>query len=104
MSEPVKLRAIAKDGMTEVKMLMSHPMETGRRKDKTTGALIPALYITDVKVQHNGRAVLEAQWGTGISKDPYLSFRFKGGQAGDKIAVTWTDNTGDKRTDIASIA
>jgi len=103
MGSPMKIRASAKEGVTEVKVLMQHEMETGRRKDKA-GALIPAWYITDVKVQHNERTVLEAQWGTGISKTPYLSFRFKGGTPGDKITVSWLDNRGDRRSDETLIA
>lgn len=103
MSNPMKIRASAKEGITEVKVLMQHEMETGRRKDKE-GVLIPAWYITDVKIQHNGRTVLEAQWGTGISKDPYLSCRFKGGTPGDKITISWMDNKGDSRSDEAVIA
>lgn len=90
----IKMRATAQGSVTEVKMLLSHPMETGRRKDKTSGALIPAWYIDHIEVQHNGRPLLRADWGTGVSKDPYLSLRFAGGKAGDKIGVSWTDNKG----------
>lgn len=98
MSNPTKMRAAAKDGVTEVRVLMQHEMETGRRKDEA-GKLVPAWYITDIKVQHNGRTVLEGQFGTSISKNPFLMFRFKGGKAGDKLAVSWTDNRGEQRTD-----
>jgi sulfur-oxidizing protein SoxZ len=103
MGNPMKIRASVKEGVTEVKVLMQHDMETGRRKDKD-GVLIPAWYITDVKVQHNGRTVLESQWGTGISKNPYLSCRIKGGAPGDKITISWLDNMGDSRSDEAVIA
>lgn len=98
MSNPTKMRATVTDGVTEVKILMQHEMETGRRKDEN-GNLVPAWYITDIKVLHNGRTVLEGQFGTAISKNPYLTFRFKGGKAGDKLALSWIDNHGDKRTD-----
>jgi sulfur-oxidizing protein SoxZ len=47
---------------------------------------------------------MSAQWGTAVSKNPYMQFSFKGGKAGDKIAVTWVDNRGDKRTDEAVVA
>jgi sulfur-oxidizing protein SoxZ len=47
--------------------------------------------------------VLSAQWGTAVSKNPFLEFSFKGGQKGEKIQVTWTDNKGEKRTDEATI-
>lgn len=102
MGNPMKIRAAAKDGVTEVKILMQHEMETGLRKE-ADGTLVPAWFITEVKAQHLGRTVLEAQFGQSISKNPYLLFRFKGGAAGEKITVRWVDNKGDKREDEAVI-
>jgi len=71
----VKMRASLKDGITTVKVLIKHPMETGARKDKSTGELVPAEYIQEIVVTHNDNIVLNANWGTGISKNPYLSFK-----------------------------
>lgn len=102
MGNPMKIRAALKDGVTEVKILMQHDMETGLRKD-AEGKLVPAWFITEVKAQYQGRTVLEAQFGQSVSKNPYLVFRFKGGAAGEKVAVSWVDNTGDKRSDEAAI-
>ncbi len=90
----IKIRAKAKDGVTTVKTLMSHPMETGLRKDSKTGKKIPAHHITEVTAEHNGNLVMTANWGGAISKNPYLSFKFKGGNSGDKIKITWVDNMG----------
>jgi len=103
MADPMKIRASAAGDSTEVKVLMSHEMETGQRKD-AQGQTIPAWFIQNVVVTWNGRTVLSAQWGTAVSKNPFLSFKFKGGAKGDKIAITWTDNKGDKRTDEATIS
>jgi sulfur-oxidizing protein SoxZ len=103
MADPMKIRASAAGDSTEVKVLMSHEMETGQRKD-AQGQTIPAWFIQNVVVTWNGRNVLSAQWGTAVSKNPFLSFKFKGGAKGDKIAITWTDTRGDKRTDEAVIA
>jgi sulfur-oxidizing protein SoxZ len=103
MADPMKIRANAAGDSTEVKVLMSHEMETGQRKD-AQGQTIPAWFIQNVVVTWNGRTVLSAQWGTAVAKNPFLSFKFKGGAKGDKIAITWTDNRGDKRTDEAVIA
>jgi sulfur-oxidizing protein SoxZ len=90
----IKIRAKAKNGVTTVKTLMSHPMETGLRKNSKTGEKIPAHHITEVTAEHNGNVVMTANWGIAISKNPYLSFKFKGGAAGDKIKITWVDNMG----------
>ena len=95
MSKKVKLRASLKDGVTTVKALMTHPMETGARKDKETGELVPAHYIQEVEVTLNGEPVMNAYWGTGVSKNPYLSFKIKGGAEGDTVALTWKDNLGE---------
>jgi sulfur-oxidizing protein SoxZ len=97
------MRAAVTNGVTEVRVLMQHEMETGRRKDET-GKFVPAWYITDFKVQHNGRTVLEGQFGTSVSKNPFLVFRFKGGKAGDKLSLSWADNRGEKRSDEVEIS
>jgi len=93
MADMMKIRARLKDGVTEVKVLMIHPMETGRRIDDA-GETVPAHFIQLVTATLNGKPVLEAQWGTGISKNPYLTFRLRGANLGDKIAVNWVDNKG----------
>jgi sulfur-oxidizing protein SoxZ len=48
--------------------------------------------------------VLAAQWGPAVSKNPFLSFKFKGAAKGDKVQINWVDNKGDKRTDEATVA
>jgi len=98
----MRIRATAKDGVADVRVLMAHEMETGQRKD-SSGKLIPAWYITEVTATLNGKPVLKVHWGPAISKNPYLQFKVKGAKAGDKIAVTWVDNKGEKRTDEASV-
>ncbi len=91
MAENMRMRAQLKGEVTEVKVLMTHPMETGRRKNDF-GEFIPANFIQLVSATLNGRKVLEAQWGTGISKNPYLTFHLRGAKVGDVVSVNWTDN------------
>jgi sulfur-oxidizing protein SoxZ len=93
MENNMKMRAKLTGEVTEVKVIISHPMETGRKKDDF-GALIPAHFIQLVTATLNDKPVLEVQWGTGISKNPYLTFHLKGAKVGDKVAVTWFDNLG----------
>ena len=90
----IKIRAKASGGVTQVKTLMSHPMETGLRKNSKTGKMIPAHHITEVTAEHNGNLVMTANWGGGISKNPYMSFKFKGASPGDTIKISWVDNMG----------
>jgi sulfur-oxidizing protein SoxZ len=94
MSKSIKLRAKASDGVATVKCLISHPMETGLRKDKKTGQPIPAEFIQEVTCESGGKTVLAAQWGSAISKNPFLSFKFSGAKSGDSIKVSWVDNKG----------
>lgn len=103
MSNPTKMRAALIEGITELKVLMQHEMENGRRKDEA-GNLVPAWYITDVKLTHGTRTLLEAQFGPSVSKNPYLIFHFKGGKVGDRVTLSWTDNRGESRSDEVEIS
>ena len=103
MADPMRIRAQAAGEKTTVRVLMSHEMETGLRKD-AAGKVIPAWFIQEVSASHNGKPVMTAQWGPAISKNPFLQFVVKGAKAGDKIAVTWLDNKGDKRSDEAIVS
>ena len=96
MAKGIKIRATAKSSGTTVKALMSHPMETGNRKDKKTGKKIPAHFIQEVACTHNGASVMTANWGPAVSKNPYVSFVLANAKAGDKIEMSWTDNKGEK--------
>ncbi len=89
----IKLRTKVKGDMVQVKALITHPMETGLRKDKKTGDKIPAHYITEVKVEANGKTVMTADWSGSVSKNPFISFNYAGAKS-DKVKLTWTDNTG----------
>jgi len=90
----IKVRAKVKEGEAKVKCLISHPMETGLRKDKKSGKLIPPRFIQEVVCEHGGKTVMNAQWNATISKNPFLSFAFTGAKAGDTIKISWVDNTG----------
>ena len=91
----IKIRAKAKDGVTTVKTLISHPMESGQRKNSKTGEKIPAHHVTEVVAEHNGKQVMIANWGGAISKNPYMSFKFKGAATGDTVKISWVDNKGE---------
>ena len=103
MADPMRIRAQVAGDKTTVRVLMSHEMETGQRKD-SAGKAIPAWFIQEVSAAHNGKTVLTAQWGTAVAKNPFMQFVVKGAKAGDKITVTWKDNKGESRTDEATVA
>lgn len=103
MADPMRIRAQAQGGNAVVRVLMSHEMETGQRKD-SAGKPIPAWHISNVTATHNGKQVLNAEWGPAVAKNPFLQFTVKGAKAGDKIAVTWKDNKGATRTDEVTVS
>ncbi|MCE2907300.1 MAG: hypothetical protein RLZZ341_532 [Pseudomonadota bacterium] len=103
MADPMRIRAQMAGDKATVRVLMSHEMETGQRRD-SAGALVPAWFIQEVSASHNGKVVMQAQWGPSIAKNPFLQFNVKGAKAGDKITVNWLDNKGDKRTDEATVS
>jgi sulfur-oxidizing protein SoxZ len=103
MADPMRIRAQAAGSNATVRVLMSHEMETGQRKD-AAGKTIPAWHITDVTASLNGKTVMSAEWGPAVSKNPFLQFTIKGAKAGDKVAITWKDNRDDTRTDEAVVS
>lgn len=92
----MKIRAQLKGDIADVKVLINHPMETGRRKDAKTGQFVPLHFIQHVVATINGSVVYEMQWSQSISTNPYFNFAVRGVRAGDQVAVDWTDNVGEK--------
>ena len=99
----LKIRAKVKNGVTTVKALVRHPMETGLRKDKKTGKMIPAKFIQNISCELNGKKVINGEIGVAVSKNPYFSFKFEDGKSGDEITMSWTDNLGKSDTLSAKI-
>lgn len=100
----IKIRTKQEGDLTTVRMLITHPMETGRRRDELTGRIVPAHFIREVTIEHNRRTVANCELSTAVSKNPYISIRFRGGKAGDTIRVTWTDNLGNTESTESTIA
>jgi sulfur-oxidizing protein SoxZ len=97
MAGEMQIRArMTGSDVADVKVLISHVMETGTRKDPKTKTLIPAHYITEVVAMLNSTVVMTAQWGGGIAKNPFLGFKVKGAKSGDFIAISAVDNKGGK--------
>jgi sulfur-oxidizing protein SoxZ len=104
MSEPIKIRATLQGEITDIRILMQHPMETGQRKDVASGKLVPAQFIQTFLVSANGKPLIEGQLNTSVSKNPVFAFKARGLKAGDKLLVSWVDSSGDKRSDEAAVS
>lgn len=103
MAGPMKMRATANGGVTEIRVLMTHPMETGQRKD-SSGNLVPVHFIQNVTVKLAGKTVVDGQISQAVSRNPVFTFRVRGGAKGDTVEVSWIDNKGDASSTQAVVA
>jgi sulfur-oxidizing protein SoxZ len=103
MAEQIRIRAQIQGDITDIRILMAHPMETGQRKDET-GQTLPAHFIQTFTVNLNGKPLIDGQLNTSISKNPLFSFKARSLKTGDKLTVVWTDSKGDKRQDEITLA
>ena len=103
MAEPIKIRAQLQGEMTEIRILMQHPMETGQRKDDK-GQTLPVNFIQTFSVQHNGKPLVEGQLNTSVAKNPLFVFKTRSIKAGDRLVVAWKDNLGEQRQDEITVA
>jgi len=83
--------AAAGDVIT-IKTLISHKMESGRRKDKK-GELIPREIINRFTCEFNGQSVLEVILEPAVSTNPYFEFQAKVPESGE-FKFTWYDDDG----------
>ncbi|OAB54901.1 thiosulfate oxidation carrier complex protein SoxZ [Phormidium willei BDU 130791] len=78
----------------EIKTLISHDMESGQRKDRKTGELIPRQIINKFECKYNGEVVFSVDMHPAISANPYLSFYVTAGESGE-LEFLWHDDNGD---------
>ena len=87
----VRMPATAKKGeVIEVKTLITHPMESGVRKD-AAGNVIPRLIVNGLSATYNGKPVMTAKLEPAISANPYFSFFVRVEESGT-LKLTWTDD------------
>ena len=103
MPSTIRVRATNNGDTTEVQALIQHPMDSGYVKD-ASGAIIPPHFIQQLTFECAGKSVFVANWGTAVSKDPYVKFSIKGGNKGDDLKIAWTDNKGQSDSLTAKIA
>ena len=103
MARDTKIRTRTQEGAVEVLVLVTHPMETGMRKDKASGKAIPAHFIQELTIELNGKLMASASMGIGVSENPLLGFRSKTAKNGDKLKITWKDNMGETGTAEAKV-
>jgi sulfur-oxidizing protein SoxZ len=98
----VKVPKSAKAGeVVSIKTLISHPMESGQRKDKD-GKLIPRSIINRFTCDFNGVNVIDMVLDPAISTNPYIEFDAKVDAAGE-FKFTWYDDDGSVYEDTKPI-
>jgi len=90
----IKVPKSAKKGeLVQIKTLISHKMETGTRKNKKTGKLVPRLIINNFACAVNGKEVFSADMHPAVAANPYFAFYVKASESGT-VDFTWTDDKG----------
>ena len=85
----------------EIKTLVSHPMETGYRRD-IMGKAIPRNIINRFVCTFNDIEVFRADLHPAIAANPFLSFFTVATESGT-IALSWTGDDGQTQTETATI-
>ena len=87
----VPRKAAAGDTIT-IKTLISHPMETGLRKDKK-GELIPRKIINKFVATFEGEEIISVDIDPAVSANPYFQFDMTVPGPGT-VRFEWTDDDG----------
>lgn len=85
-----------------IKTLISHPMESGQRKDGD-GNPIPRSIINRFTCEFNGEMVIEMILEPAISTNPFIEFSATVPESGTFL-FTWYDDDGSVYTDEKEIA
>jgi len=85
----------------EVKLLISHPMESGQRRD-TMGQAVPREIIHTLVCTLNNETVIEARFFPAISANPFLSFSAVARESGEMV-IRFTDDLGATQTETVPI-
>jgi thiosulfate oxidation carrier complex protein SoxZ len=97
----IKIRTALRKGVLTVRALIRHPMEVGRTRDD--GTRVAPHFIQRVTCTLGEEVVLDADWGGGIAKDPYLSFVIDGVDAGTSLRLAWEDNQGGRDEIVVTV-
>ncbi len=94
-------KSAAAGEVVTIKTLISHPMESGQRKDKD-GNVIPRSIINRFTCDFNGVNVIDVTLDPAISTNPYIEFDAKVDAAGE-FKFTWYDDDGSVYEDTKPI-
>jgi len=85
-------KEIRRGDLVEVRALVSHPMESGQRKD-AQGNPIPRKILNKFICTYNGREVIRMDLAPAIAANPYFSFFVRATESGS-LELTYIDDDG----------
>ena len=91
----------ARDEIVEVKILISHPMETGFRTG-SDGSRIPRDIIHSLRCIYNGEEVFRTEIFPAIAANPYFAFYLRATESGD-VTLIWADEQGQEFAETKEI-
>jgi sulfur-oxidizing protein SoxZ len=94
-------RRARKGEVIDIKLLISHPMESGQRRDDM-GRVVPRLILHDFICMFDGALVMQADLFPAIAANPFLAFSATVQRSGN-LEMRWTDDLGVVQTEIVAI-
>ena len=94
-------KRVRKGEPIEVKLLISHPMESGQRRDEM-GRVVPRQIIHDLRCTYGGAEVVRLSLHPAIAANPFLAFAARADASGT-LTITWSDDTGATQTETAEV-
>lgn len=93
---PILIRAKHTNGLTKVRVLITHPMIGYNDLDDNDENNNRPHFIQDITCSIGEETIMSALCSSFVGKDPFLGFEFKGGNKGETLRVTWVDNWGER--------
>jgi sulfur-oxidizing protein SoxZ len=94
----IRMPAQAKKGeVIEIKTLISHPMETGYRRD-AMGQPISRHIINRFVCRYNGEVVFQAELFPAVAANPFFAFFTVATDSGE-VVFQWVDDRGSAQTE-----
>lgn len=85
----------------EVKVLISHPMESGQRRG-ADGQAVPRMIIARFVATLDGEEVVTLDLHPAIAANPFLAFSVVAGRSGT-LGLSWVDDEGAVQTHLAAV-
>lgn len=94
-------KTVAKGQVFDIKVLISHPMESGQRRGND-GQPIPRKIINKFVCLWNGEEVISLDLFPAIAANPFFSFSALAERSGT-MSMTWVDDDGTVQTQLTAI-